>query len=75
VGHEADASARPAHPRKLRGGLLLVRREHGTEDRADDVEARVLEGQRLGIAVDEGRIDTLGVGARGGPAQRERPGT
>jgi len=49
----------------LGAGALLVRREHHAEGRQHDIEARILERQRLGVGLTER-------GDRGAPARRER---
>ena len=46
-----------------RGGLLLVGREHDAESGEHDVEARIGEGQSLGIGFLEGDRQAVGLGA------------
>ena len=57
---------------ELARGPFLVRREHRAEDRADDVEAAVVEGQVLRVALDEIGGDALGLGAPTRPLQEGR---
>ena len=57
---------------ELAGRPLLVRREHRAEDRADDIEAAVLERQRLGVAFDELDREALGIGAPAGALEQAR---
>jgi hypothetical protein len=70
VCHESDPATRPAHAEELARRLLLVRREHGPEDRAHDVEVGVGDGQPLGVAFDEGHFDALGHGPPAGPLEQ-----
>lgn len=72
VSDDADPAARSTDTGELLGGLLLVGREHRTEDGSDDVETGVVEGQRLGVAFDELRLQTLGVGTPTRPVQQRR---
>ena len=72
VGDEPDPAARPGDPDELVRGPLLVRREHRPEDRAHDVEAAVVERQRLGVALDELGVEALGLGAPTGPVEQGR---
>ena len=73
MGDEADPAAGAGDANELARGLLLVRREHRAEDRADDVELAVVERQGLGVALEELGVEALGVAAA--PARSSRAGT
>jgi hypothetical protein len=70
-GGEPDPAAGAADAGHLRGGLLVVRREHRAEHRQDRVEARVRERDRLRVALDE--LDAHALGLDAAPAAREQP--
>jgi hypothetical protein len=57
---ETDATTRPANANHLGRSPGLVRREHHAEGRHDDVEAGIVERQRLGIRDAHRRAQTLG---------------
>ena len=59
VGHP-DPAAGLADAQQLGRGLLLVGREHRAEDRGDDVELAVAEGEVRGVALDELDVEPLG---------------
>ena len=63
---DAQAPAGPADAGELRGRGFLVGREHDADRRADDVEARVLVRQALGVAL----VEAQGEPALGGPLPR-----
>ena len=71
VGHP-DPAAGPDHAEQLGGGPLLVGGEHRAEDRHRDVEARVLEGERLRVGLDELDLEALGGGPFAPPLEQGR---
>jgi hypothetical protein len=62
--------AGPAHPQQLGGGALLVGGEHRAAGGQDHVEGVVGEGQVLGVALLEGRLQPFGLGAPAGVIQQ-----
>ena len=69
VGHP-DPAAGLDHAEELVGGPLLVGGEHRAEDRHRDVEARVLERERLRLALDEFDVEPLGGGPLAPPLEQ-----
>ncbi len=57
---------------ELRGGTLLIGREHHAEGRDDDVEARIRERQLLRIGLAEIDDEPLGIGALAGALEQRR---
>ena len=60
---EADAAAASHHAQQLAGRADVVGREHDAERRQRDVEARIREGQGLGVGDLERDVEVLGAGA------------
>ena len=60
---QADLAARAADAQQFAGSLLLVGREHDAEGGEHDIEARIGEGQCLGIGFLEGDRQAVGFGA------------
>ena len=58
---ERDRAAGPADAEQLGGRLLVVGSEHGAEHRRDGVEGRILERQRLGVALEQLDGEAFGV--------------
>ncbi len=54
---EAEAAARAQHPGRLSRSHLVTRREHDPEGRQHDIEALVVERQRLGVRLDPFNLD------------------
>ena len=72
-GRDDHAPARLQYPDDLLGLGALVRHEHAAEHREDDVEAAVVEGQLLGVALDPLDLDPrLGGSGLAGLEQRRR---
>src|SRR5258708_82874 len=59
---QADPAARAADAGELARRPVLVRCEHHSEDRADDIEAAIVEGQILRVAGHEVRLEAVGLG-------------
>ena len=59
---KADLSAGTAHPHHLVRRLLLVRSKHHAECRQHDIEARILERQRLGVGLAKDHRQPVGPG-------------
>src|SRR4029079_729232 len=68
-GVESNPPAGASHPDELVGRLLLVRREHRPEDRADDVELAVAERQGLCVAIDERGVEAFVAAPPTGPVE------
>jgi len=70
-GHP-DAPAGLGHPQQLRRGFRLIGGEHRAEDRHRHIELAVVEGQVLGVGLDELDPEPLRRGAFPAPLQQRR---